>query len=88
MQEKYNDYFMSFRELDEESKKQEIIKNMRELLSLLYSTNNKLLVDNNMLPVLKNTDNDEEYFDLLFTYIISLKEENAKLIEYLLRDTN
>ena len=88
MQEKYNNYFMSFRELDEEMKKEEILKNMRELLSLLYSTNNKLLEENNMLPVLRNSGNDDEYYDLLFTYIISLKDENAKLIEYLLSITN
>lgn len=25
--------------------------------------------------------NEDEYYNLLFTYIISLKEENAKLIE-------
>ena len=33
------------------------------------------------LILLRQSSNDDEYFNLLFTYIISLKEENAKLIE-------
>ena len=83
MQEKYLNYVSAFQKLDEEDKKQEITKNIRELLQLLYTTNNKLFEENNALPIINNYNNEDEYLTHIFTYLISLKEENAKLIEYI-----
>jgi hypothetical protein len=57
-----------------------MIKNLYELLKLLYFANKTINNYNDILPVLNKYENDDEYFDLLFTYIISLKEENSKLI--------
>ena len=81
MEEKYLNYIKSFNQLDIENKKEEIKNNLLELLKLLYFTNKKIDNMNDVLPIYNNYSNDDEYFNLLFSYIISLKEENAKLIE-------
>ena len=81
MEESYLKYIESFNELDIEDKKEEIKNNLYDLLSLLYFTNKKIDNMNEVLPIYNNYSNEDEYFNLLFTYIISLKEENAKLIE-------
>lgn len=81
MEESYLKYIESFNELDIEDKKEEIKNNLYDLLRLLYFTNKKIDNMNEVLPIHNNYSNDDEYFNLLFTYIISLKEENAKLIE-------
>lgn len=81
MEESYLKYIESFNELDIEDKKEEIKNNLYELLRLLYFTNKKIDNMNEVLPIYNNYSNEDEYFNLLFTYIISLKEENAKLIE-------
>ena len=81
MEKSYSNLINSFKQLDTEDKKEEILKNLLELLKLLYYFNKKNDITNEVLPVLSNYTNDEQYFDLLFSYIISLKEENAKLLE-------
>lgn len=81
MKEEYFNYIKSFNQLDIEDKKEEIKNNLYELLNLLYFTNKKIDNMNEVLPIYNNYSNDDEYFNLLFSYIISLKEENAKLIE-------
>ena len=81
MKEEYFNYIKSFNQLDIEDKKEEIKNNLYELLNLLYFTNKKIDNMNEVLPIYNNYSNDNEYFNLLFSYIISLKEENAKLIE-------
>ena len=81
MKEEYLNLIRKFRNLDIDDKKQEIINNTFELLKLLYLTNKKIDNYNELLPILKDYQNEDEYYDQLFTYIISLKEENAKLIE-------
>ena len=81
MEESYLKYIESFNELDIEDKKEEIKNNLYDLLRLLYFTNKKIDNMNEVLPIYNNYSNDDEYFNLLFTYIISLEEENAKLIE-------
>lgn len=81
MEEKYLNYIRSFNKLDIESKKEEIKNNLYDLLKLLYFINKKIDNMNEVLPVYNNYSNDAEYLNLLFSYIISLKEENAKLIE-------
>ena len=82
MTEEYYKYYEAFKNLDVEDKKKELSKNLHELTMLLYQTNNKLLEENNALPIIGEYKDDDEYLNHLFTYIISLKEENAKLIEY------
>ena len=81
MEESYLNYIKNFNELDIEDKKEEIKNNLYDLLKLLYFTNKKIDDMNKILPVYENYTSDDEYFNLLFTYIISLKEENAKLLE-------
>lgn len=81
MEESYLKYINNFNELDIEDKKEEIKNNLYDLLRLLYFTNKKIDNMNEVLPIYNNYSNEDEYFNLLFTYIISLKEENAKLIE-------
>ena len=81
MEEKYLNLVNSFKNLDIDDKKKEIIKNIGELLILLYKVNNSFDYDNKALPVINDYEDEDEYYDMLFTYIISLKEENAKVIE-------
>lgn len=81
MQDKYLNYIKSFNQLDIEDKKEEIKSNLFELLKLLYFTNKKIDNMNEVLPIYNNYSNDDEYFNFLFSCIISLKEETAKLIE-------
>ena len=82
-EKKYYDLVSSFSELNLEDKKEEVLKHTLELLQLLYLKNKKLDKDADVLPVLNKYSDEDEYFNLLFTYIISLKEENAKLIDKL-----
>ena len=83
MEEKYLNLVNSFKNLDIDDKKKEIIKNIGELLILLYKVNNSFDYDNKALPVINDyeDEDEDEYYNMLFTYIISLKEENAKVIE-------
>ena len=82
-EKKYYDLVSSFSELDLEDKKEEVLKHTLELLQLLYLKNKKLDKDADVLLVLNKYRYEDEYFNLLFSYIISLKEENAKLIDKL-----
>ena len=82
-EKKYYDLVSSFRELDLEDKKEEVLKHTLELLQLLYLKNKEFDKDADALPVLNKYRDKDEYFNLLFSYIISLKEENAKLIDKL-----
>ncbi len=79
--EKYYKLVDSFSKLDIEDKKHEVLKNTLELLQLLYLKNKEFDKSNEVLPVLNKYRDEEEYYNLLFSCIISLKEENAKLIE-------
>ena len=81
MEKRYLDLVKDFKELDIEDKKEEIANNLLELLKLLYVINKEIDLDNTLLPIYNNSMNDDEYFTKIFTYIISLKEENAKLLE-------
>ena len=83
MEESYINLIAKFKRMDIDDKKDELLKNTYELLSLLYFVNKKTNSINKVLPVLNEYQTDDEYFDQLFTYIISLKEENAKLIKYI-----
>jgi len=81
MIDKYINYFNSFKVLDTEDKKEEIINHFKDLIELLYKINKYYDNNNEILPILDKYETDEEFLDLLFTYIITLKEENAKMIE-------
>ena len=87
MEERYIKLIEAFHKLDVEDKKEEILKNIYDLLKVLYFTNKSIDSDNDILPVFTKSENEDEYYDQLFTYIISLKEENAKLIEKVIKNT-
>lgn len=79
--ESYYELVDSFKDLDVYDKKEEIINELLSLLKLLSMVNKNSDVMNEVLPVIQSHDDEEEYFDELFTIIISLKEECAKLID-------
>ncbi len=81
MENKYINLIKEFKKLDVEDKKEEILLEISKLLQLLYYENKKIDDLNTCLGVLNKYSDDSSYFDVLYTYIISLKEENAKLIE-------
>lgn len=83
MEESYLNYIKSFKQLDIEDKKEEIKTSLYDVLKLLYFINKKIDDMNDALPIYNSYSNDDEYFNLLFSYIISLKEETAKLLEKL-----
>ena len=81
MEEQYINLIRNFKKLDIEDKKEEILKKIYELIHLLYLENKKIDSFNTPLGILQEYTDDNSYFDLLFTYIMTLREENAKLIE-------
>ncbi len=81
MNNSYIEMVSAFSELDIESKREEILKEVSELLRLFYYINKKHDSLNEALPVLQEYDSEDEYLDELFTKIISLKEESAKTVE-------
>ena len=81
MEEKYIDLIKTFKQLDIEDKKAEILKKTAELINLLYLENKKIDSFNSPLGVLNEYSDDDSYYDLLFSYIMTLREESAKLIE-------
>ena len=83
MENKYIELIKSFKEMDIEDKKEDIMNQSLELLKLLYYINKKINKYNEVLPILSEYNNEDEYFDNLFTIIISIKEENAKLLDNL-----
>ena len=80
MNQQYVELVDKFKQLSDEEKMQEIINNINELLKLLYFTNNTVDSSNQLLPIINEYSDESEYYDALFTRIISLKEETAKLI--------
>ena len=85
MQEKYINYIQSFKKLCIEDKQEEIINSLNEFKKFTKEINYKLDI-NKTLPVLQNYENDSEFLDVIFTYIVSLKEENKYLIEKLIKE--
>lgn len=81
MEEQYNNLIRNFKKLAVDDKKEEIIKKLYELIKLFY-LENKIIDDFNVpLGILTHYTDDNSYYDLLFSYIMSLREESAKLIE-------
>lgn len=83
MPESYNELVNSFKELTLEDKKQEILQIIYDELKLLYLENKKRNEFNITLPTLNRYSDDDTYYNLLFTYVMALREENDKLIETL-----
>lgn len=83
MIEKYIKYVNAFEQLDDEDKKKEIINQLKELLEILYSVNCNMDNKNELLPVIDSLK-DEKFLSQVLTYILSIKEENAKILDYLL----
>ena len=83
MENKYIELVKAFKTMDIEDKKEDIMNQSLELLKLLYYINKKINKYNEVLPILSEYNNEDEYFNNLFTIIISLKEENAKLLDNL-----
>ena len=83
MKEEYLDLISKFRELNIEDKKKDILDIIYDEIRLLYLENKKIDDYNEPLGMLKEYSDDDSYFDLLFTYIMTLREENDKLIEKL-----
>lgn len=81
MEERYLNLIRAFKQLDIEDKKEEILKKTYELINLLYLENKKIDKYNMPLGILKEYNDEDSYYDLLFSYIMTLREENAKLIE-------
>ena len=81
MEKKYLDLIVCFKKLDEEDKREEITNNLNELLEFYHNYNKNMDESNTLLPILKKYENESEYLDVLFSYIISLKEEIAKYID-------
>lgn len=81
MEENYINLIAAFKGLEIEDKKEEILKKMYELIQLLYLENKKIDNFNTPLGILKEYSDDDSYYDLLFSYVMTLREENAKLIE-------
>lgn len=86
MDQQYINYIAAFKRLSKENKKAEIINHINELKDLIDMINKKLNTTNQILPIISNSNNEDEFLTELFTYIISLKEENGKLVEYLIRN--
>ena len=81
MKENYLSLIAAFKDLDIEDKKEEILKKTSELIKLLYFENKKIDSYNVPLGMLNQYNDDDSYYDLLFSYIMTLREETAKLIE-------
>lgn len=81
MEENYVNLISAFKQLDIEEKKEEILKKTYELIKLLYLENKKIDSFNTPLGILREYTDDDSYYNLLFSYIMTLREENAKLIE-------
>ena len=81
MEENYINLIAAFKGLEIEDKKEEILKKIYELIQLLYLENKKIDNFNTPLGILKEYSDDDSYYDLLFSYVMTLREENAKLIE-------
>lgn len=84
MQEKYNNYLNSYKNLDIEEKKEIIISNLDELLKMFMKINIDFQRPNNILPIEEDYENDDEFLIKLFTQILTLKEISAETINIIL----
>ena len=81
MPTEYLNLFRNFKELDIEDKRRELLKVISDEIRLLYLENNKTSSNNELLGLLEEYNDEDEYLNLLFIYTMLLREENDKLIE-------
>ena len=86
MKEEYLKYILAFKKLSTDNKQTEILSQLIELIQFTNTINNRLNDAEKPLPVLTTADNEDEYLDQLFTLLLSLKEENGKLVNYLIEN--
>lgn len=72
MENSFNNYIESFKLLNDMDKKEEIIKNLKELFDYLKTTNNNL-----SYPIYDDYESDDEFLSVAFAYIITIKELTA-----------
>ena len=76
MENSFNNYIESFKLLNETYKKEEIIKNLKELFNYLKD------IDNNIsYPIYEDYESDDEFLSVAFAYIISIKELTAMSLD-------
>lgn len=76
MENSFNNYIESFKLLNETDKKEEIIKNLKELFNYLKN------IDNNIsYPIYEDYESDDEFLSVAFAYIISIKELTAMSLD-------
>lgn len=86
MIDSYVNYVNVFKELDNEDKKEEIIKNFKELVIALNEVNKRMNINDINLSIYDKMDSDEEFLMSLFTYSIVLKEEYAKILKVIMKN--
>ena len=72
MENSFQNYLSTFNQLTEFDKKNEIIKNLKELFDYLRTIN-----DDIELPIYADYESDEEFLSVAFSYIITIKELTA-----------
>ena len=84
MKEEYLKYILAFKKLSTEDKKEEITNQLIDLIKFIDIANKKIDNENEILPVLTQVENDDEYLVQIFTLILALKEENGKFVNSLI----
>lgn len=84
MREEYLKYVLAFKNMNTESKKAELVSQLAELIEFINDTNKQIDETDSYLPVLTKVNDEDDYLTQLFTLIISLKEENGKLVNRLI----
>ena len=72
MENSFQNYLSTFNQLTEFDKKNEIIKNLKELFDYLRTIN-----DDIELTIYADYESDEEFLSVAFAYIITIKELTA-----------
>lgn len=80
MENNFQKYISAFNGLDNNDKKEEIIKHFKELFDYLKKVNN---ID---YPIYDDYDNDDEFLSVAFTYLITIKELSAVTFEKMNND--
>lgn len=76
MENSFNNYIESFKLLNETDKKEEIIKNLKELFNYLKDIDNSI-----SYPIYEDYESDDEFLSVAFAYIISIKELTAMSLD-------
>ena len=76
MENNFNNYIEAFKLLNETDKKEEIIKNLKELFNYLKDFDNNI-----SYPIYEDYESDDEFLSVAFAYIISIKELTAMSLD-------